>query len=109
MPFLLAAMPLVADPARIGRRRATVAIGLRGGPRYGVSFADGAVTVHQQAPKWPHCFGACWCTVVCEPLTFFLLALGRRTLAQALVPGRTLAWGRRPWLALRFPGFFRAP
>ncbi|MER5636094.1 maleylpyruvate isomerase family mycothiol-dependent enzyme [Kitasatospora sp. NPDC002227] len=103
MPFLLTAMPRVVDPARAARLRADFALGLRGGPRYGVSFADGAVTVHQQAPRRPDC------TIVCEPLTFFLLALGRRTPLGALVPGRTFAWGRRPWLAPRFPTYFRAP
>ena len=30
-------------------------------------------------------------------------------LLRAIALGRTLSWGRRPWLAPRFPRYFRAP
>ncbi|AUG76322.1 sterol-binding protein [Kitasatospora sp. MMS16-BH015] len=103
LPFLLLAMPRVVDPARAAGLRATFAVGLRGGPRYGVSFDGGAVAVSHRAPERPDC------TIVCEHLTFFLLALGRRTPAQALARAGTFAWGRRPWLAPRFPTYFAAP
>jgi hypothetical protein len=49
------------------------------------------------------------CTIVAEPVTFFLLALGRRSAAGAIARGKILAWGRKPWLAPGFPTLFTAP
>jgi hypothetical protein len=49
------------------------------------------------------------CTIMTEPVTFLLIALGRRGATEALARGKVLAWGRKPWLALRFPALFTAP
>lgn len=103
LPFLMAAMPRVVDPDSTAGLRARFNVGLRGGLRFGVAIADGAATVSPGPEQ------AVDCTIVCEPVTFFLLALGRCTPARALLRGGTLAWGRRPWLAPRFPTYFRAP
>ncbi|WP_035844419.1 maleylpyruvate isomerase family mycothiol-dependent enzyme [Kitasatospora azatica] len=103
LPFLLTAMPRVADPAATAGRRASFAIGLRGGARFGVALADGVVTVSQDPPDRPDC------TIITEPVTFFLMALGRCTPLQAISRGKILSWGRKPWLAPSFPGYFRAP
>jgi hypothetical protein len=46
---------------------------------------------------------------MCEPVTFFLLALGRRSAAEAIARGKICAWGRKPWLAPGFPTLFTAP
>jgi hypothetical protein len=44
-----------------------------------------------------------------DPVSFLLVGYKRGGLAKPIATGRALAWGRRPWLALRFPGFFQAP
>lgn len=64
-----------------------------GGARFGVTFTDGAVTVSPRPPARPDC------TIAIEPVTFFLMALGRTDPQGAMARGRVLAWGRRPWLA----------
>ncbi|MFE9426530.1 maleylpyruvate isomerase family mycothiol-dependent enzyme [Kitasatospora sp. NPDC006697] len=103
LPFLLTAMPRVVDRRAAAGLRARFTVVLRGGPRFGVTLADGVAEVTGQPLPGADC------GISCEPVAFLLLALGRMTPAQALLRGRTLAWGRRPWLAMSFPRYFRAP
>ena len=103
LPFLTTAMPRILDPRAAAGHRASYVIGLRGGQRFGVVLADGAVTVTADPPPRPDC------VIVCDPVAFFLMALGRRGPWSALARGQVLASGRRPWLAPRFPAYFTAP
>ncbi|WUQ35696.1 maleylpyruvate isomerase family mycothiol-dependent enzyme [Streptomyces sp. NBC_00234] len=103
LPFLIAAMPRVAVAATTAGLTARYTIRLWSGARFGVTFTDGAVTVTPQPPTRPDC------TIHIEPVTFLLMALGRRNPVAAIASGRILAWGRKAWLAPRFPGLFRAP
>ncbi|SEG83550.1 TIGR03083 family protein [Actinacidiphila yanglinensis] len=103
LPFVTTAMPRVVDPRAAAGHNARYELRLRGGPRFGVDFTDGAVTVTEEVPRRPDC------TIVAEPVTFLLIALGRRTSTGALARGKILAWGRRPWLAPGFPALFTAP
>ncbi|MEU6814585.1 maleylpyruvate isomerase family mycothiol-dependent enzyme [Streptomyces sp. NPDC046860] len=101
LPFLKTAMPRVAvAPAGLEAR---YALRVRGGESFGVTFSDGTAEVHPDPPRSPDC------TIVTEPVTFLLIALGRLGPWQAMARGGVLAWGRRPWLALRFPTLFEAP
>ena len=102
MPFLLTAMPRVLNADAAAGHRAGYAIGLRGGERFGVTIADGAAVVGQ-VPEQPDC------VIVCEPVTFFLMALGRRGPWAALARGGVVARGRKPWLAPGFTRYFTAP
>ncbi|MFE3150459.1 maleylpyruvate isomerase family mycothiol-dependent enzyme [Streptomyces sp. NPDC059218] len=103
LPFLITAMPRVADATTTARLTASYAIRLWGGARFGVTFTDGAVTVTPRPPARPDC------TILIEPVTFLLMALGRIGPNGAMARGRVFARGRKPWLALRFPGLFKAP
>lgn len=103
LPFLMTAMPRVTDAAATAQLSAGYTIRLWSGSRFGVTFTDGAVTVTSRPPVRPDC------TILIEPVTFFLMALGRTDPYGAMARGRVLAWGRRPWLAPRFPGLFKAP
>ncbi|WPW33709.1 maleylpyruvate isomerase family mycothiol-dependent enzyme [Streptomyces atratus] len=103
LPFLITAMPRVTDAAAIARLTARYTIRLRGGARFGVTFTDGVVSVTPQPPTRPDC------TILIEPVTFLLMALGRCNPWGAMARGRVLAWGRKPWLAPRFPELFKAP
>ncbi|MEW1858768.1 maleylpyruvate isomerase family mycothiol-dependent enzyme [Streptomyces sp. NPDC088194] len=103
LPFLTTAMPRVVDPRSATGHNACYALRLRGGPRLAVTFTDGAVAVTREPPRRADC------TIVAEPVTFFLLALGRRTSMGALARGKIAAWGRRPWLAPGFAALFTAP
>lgn len=103
LPFLITAMPRVTDAAAIARLTARYTIRLWGGARFGVTFTDGVVFVTPQPPTRPDC------TILIEPVTFLLMALGRCNPWGAMARGRVLAWGRKPWLAPRFPRLFTAP
>ncbi|MEU9290642.1 maleylpyruvate isomerase family mycothiol-dependent enzyme [Streptomyces sp. NPDC048275] len=103
LPFLVTVMPRVTDTARTAGLSACYAIRLWGGTGFGVRVADGAVSVDTQPPARPDC------TILIEPVTFVLMALGRRGQCSALARGRILVRGRRPWLAPRFPALFKAP
>ena len=104
LPFLITAMPRVLDHGSAGRLSATYELRLRGGgPRFSAAFDQGTLTVTEGAPPRPDC------TIVTEPVTFLLIALGRCSPWGAMARGGIVAWGRRPLLAPAFPGYFRAP
>ncbi|MFI1711749.1 maleylpyruvate isomerase family mycothiol-dependent enzyme [Streptomyces griseoruber] len=103
MPFMLSVMPRVVDTAALTDPAVRYAIRLRGGAAFGVSLGDGAVHVSPTPPERPEC------TILIEPVTFLLIALGRRSPWRAIGRGQVLAWGRKPWLAPRFPTLFTAP
>ncbi|MFF4507547.1 maleylpyruvate isomerase family mycothiol-dependent enzyme [Streptomyces sp. NPDC001401] len=103
MPFMLSVMPRVVDTAAIAGLAVRYAIRLRGGAAFGVSLDDGAVHVTPAPPERPDC------TILIEPVTFLLIALGRRNPWRAIGRGQVVAWGRKPWLAPRFPTLFTAP
>ncbi|MBI0294309.1 maleylpyruvate isomerase family mycothiol-dependent enzyme, partial [Streptomyces sp. PRKS01-29] len=100
LPFLTTAMPRVLDTAAAAGLTARYAIHLRGGACFGATFADGAVTVTPRPPGRPDC------TILTEPVAFLLMALGRLGPWSAVARGRVLTWGRKPWLAPRFPTLF---
>ncbi|GAB7110713.1 hypothetical protein JCM4814A_90300 [Streptomyces phaeofaciens JCM 4814] len=93
-----------------GRRHGAIAdlavhyaIRLRGGTAFGVSLGDGAVHVSptpMERPDWHH-----------PDRTRDLPPhrAGRRNPWRAIGQGQVLAWGRKPWLAPRFPTLFTAP
>ncbi|WNO73671.1 maleylpyruvate isomerase family mycothiol-dependent enzyme [Streptomyces sp. AM8-1-1] len=103
LPFLMVAMPRVVDGATAAGLSAAYTIRLWGGARFGVTFTDGSAAVEARTPGRPDC------TILTEPVTFLLMALGRCDPRGAIARGRVLAWGRRPWLAPRFPELFTAP
>ncbi len=103
LPFLITAMPRVVDTTATAGLTARFTIRLRGGARFGATFADGAVTVTPDPPSRPDC------TILTEPVAFLLMALGRLGPWGAAARGHVLAWGRKPWLAPRFPTLFTAP
>ncbi|MFF7969832.1 maleylpyruvate isomerase family mycothiol-dependent enzyme [Streptomyces sp. NPDC007905] len=103
MPFMLAVMPRVADPAATAGLTAHYTVRLREGEAFGVSLTDGTVRVTPGPPDRSDC------TILIEPTAFLLIALGRRNPWRAIAQGQIVAWGRRPWLAPRFPALFTAP
>ncbi|MFK4221582.1 maleylpyruvate isomerase family mycothiol-dependent enzyme [Streptomyces sp. NPDC019890] len=103
LPFMITAMPRVTNAAATAGLTARYRVRMRGGTGFGVTFTDGAVAVSSEPPSRPDC------TILTEPVTFLLMALGRCNPWGAIARGRVLAWGRKPWLAPRFPTLFTAP
>ncbi|MGW9395569.1 maleylpyruvate isomerase family mycothiol-dependent enzyme [Streptomyces sp. DSM 116494] len=100
LPFLKTAMPRVAAASALTAR---YTVRVRGGDTFGVTFTDGTVEVLPAPPERSDC------TILTEPVAFLVMALGRMGPWQAMARGAVLAWGRRPWLALRFPTLFHVP
>ncbi|MGW5637768.1 maleylpyruvate isomerase family mycothiol-dependent enzyme [Streptomyces sp. NPDC003832] len=100
VPFLKTAMPRIAVASTLTAR---FTLRIRGGAAFGVTFTDGVVEVLPGPPERSDC------TVLTEPVVFLLIALGRLGPWQAMARGGVLAWGRKPWLAPRFPTLFKAP
>ena len=104
LPFLMTAMPRVVSARAAAGHSACYRVRLRGGGGgFAATFTGGEVAVSAEPPRRPDC------TIVVEPVTFLLLALGRCGSVDALWRGKVAAWGRRPWLAFGFPTLFAAP
>ncbi|CAG6397700.1 maleylpyruvate isomerase family mycothiol-dependent enzyme [Streptomyces cocklensis] len=103
LPFVKLAMPRVVDATSAAGHTACYDLRLRGGGGFTVTFTGGTAVVEEGRPRRADC------TIVAEPVTFLLIALGRRGPVSALSRGKILTWGRKPWLAPGFPGLFRAP
>ncbi|MCX5336786.1 maleylpyruvate isomerase family mycothiol-dependent enzyme [Streptomyces sp. NBC_00140] len=100
LPFLKTVMPRIAATSGL---TACYTLRIRGGAAFGVTFTDGSVEVLPGPPERSDC------TILTEPIAFLLIALGRRGPWQAMARGDVLAWGRKPWLAPRFPTLSNAP
>jgi uncharacterized protein (TIGR03083 family) len=95
--------PLVVRPEAGRGGSVTYEVRLRGnGPRYVIRVADGAAEVRAVG-------GPVDCVISADPVTFLLVVYGRMPLGRALLRGRILAKGRRPWLGLRFKNLFFNP
>jgi uncharacterized protein (TIGR03083 family) len=103
LPFIVATMPRLVDGAAIRGLRACYELRIRGGARLVVQFDDGTVTIGEQ----PH--QRIDCRISIDPVAFFLLAAGLTSQWSLLARGKLGAWGRRPWRAPRFTGFFAIP
>lgn len=103
LPFVLATMPRLVDPATIGDFTAVYEVRVRGVSRFSAVFAGGKATIGEQHD------GPVDCVISADPVSFFLLAAGLANQWPLIARGRLRAWGRRPWLALRFRRFFAIP
>jgi hypothetical protein len=101
---LVPALPVFADPRAARRATGTYGVHLRGDGRYEIRVdGEGAVSVARGAP------GRADLHLSARPVTYLLLGYGRLQRWRALASGGVVAWGRRPWLALRFGDLFAAP
>ena len=95
--------PLAVRPEAGRRAPVTYEVRLRGnGPRYVIRVADGTAEVRAAG-------GRVDCVISADPVTYLLVVYGRMPLGRALMRGGMLAYGRRPWLGLRFKNLFFNP
>ena len=81
----------------------TYEVSLRGGPIITWSFSEGRLTFGEGKASRPDC------RISANPSSFLLSAYGRLGLWSPAVKGQMLAYGRKPWLALRLPSLTRQP
>jgi hypothetical protein len=98
-------VPLAVDADAVRGVTAAFDVWLRRGPRAVVRIREGRASVD----PWEPGSGPVDCHVSADPATFMLVGYGRISQWRAVAGGRLLAWGRRPWLALRLVGYFSSP
>ena len=91
------------DQARAAGFRATYDLRLRGGGRYFFVLDDGVLTIEEPSSRPVDC------RVSAEPVAFLLVGWGRRSQWSAIATGALTAWGRKPWLGMRFRSLMRNP
>lgn len=95
--------PLVVRPEAGRGAPVTYEVRLRGnGPRYVIRIAHGTAEMRPVG-------GPVDCVISADPVKLLLVVYGRMPLGRALLRGGVLAWGRRPWLGLRFKEMFFTP
>jgi hypothetical protein len=97
---LLPLLPALADPARATGLTARFEVRVRGGGRGVVAIDDGAARLEPGG-------GPADCHLSVDPAAYLLLGFGRTGIIRPLLGGKLMAWGRRLWLAPRFPSLFR--
>jgi uncharacterized protein (TIGR03083 family) len=100
--FFNAATPFVVSASAAGVS-ATIEVRYRGYDPATFRFVEGVLTVSPGQSRRADV------RLSVDPLSFLLIGYRRRSLARAVATGGAVAWGRRPWLAFRFPRFFDAP
>lgn len=102
---VLPVLPMIVDSAAAARVSLSYELRLRGGgPRVRIRVHDGSLTVEPAVSGAP-----ADCRVSADPAAFLLVAYGRVGQWGPILRGQLIAWGRRPWAALRLNSFIRKP
>ncbi len=83
--------------------QATYDIRLRGHGRLSYVFDDGSVTVEEPSAHRVDCH------ISADPAAFFMVFWQRQSQWNAIAKGQLMAWGRKPWLGLKFRSLIRNP
>lgn len=95
-------MPGWVNPAGAAGHTATYEFRIRGGTTHFWAFRDGRFSIVDDLRR-PDA------VVSADPVACLLIFYRRRSQWPAILSGRMLAWGRRPWLALSFAQRFHRP
>jgi len=100
---VIAMMPLYVNTANAAGLRASCEVAVRGGPRLQIRVDDGTARIAASSSDRVDCH------VQADPAAFVLLTYGRKNQWRLIARGKILAWGRKPWMALKFKGLFLDP
>lgn len=81
----------------------TYELHLRGDDRLNFVFDDGALRVEEPSVRRVDCH------ISADPAAFFRVFWDRQSQWNAIAKGQLMAWGRKPWLGLRFRSLIRNP
>jgi hypothetical protein len=87
--------PFMVDPAKAAGFTGTFELRSRHGSATTMRFADGSLTVAPGRPAHADC------RIVVEPVAYMLAVLHRTPEWKAILAGKMIAYGRRPWLGMR--------
>jgi uncharacterized protein (TIGR03083 family) len=79
---------------------AAYALHVRGGVTYYLSFRNGRFSIGDT--KIP-----VDCHISIDPVSYLLIGYGRKSQWPVIATGKTLTWGRKPWLAFSFAKLFQ--
>jgi uncharacterized protein (TIGR03083 family) len=97
-------LPGWLSPDRAPGHTGTYEVRLRGQGTHRFSFRDGILTMNPPGAWRPDVI------ISADPVTFLLVcAYKRRSQWPAILTGKLVAWGRKPWLAMPFAGRFHQP
>lgn len=82
--------------------RAIYELRLRGGPQLFITVQDGSASL-DATPKRADCH------LSVDPVEYLMIGFGRRSQWLPIATGKVAAWGRKPWLALKFSKLFTTP
>lgn len=95
--------PNVVNPAAAAGLQARYEIRIKNGASVILDFDDGRLRLEDPSNAPVDC------RLSFEPATFLLLSFNRIQPFGAILQGKMSAWGRRFWLAGKFPSLFKAP
>jgi hypothetical protein len=83
--------------------QATYQVHLRGDGRINFVFDDGSLRVKEPSARRVDCH------ILADPAAFFMVFWQRQSQWNAIAKGQLIAWGRKPWLGLKFRSLIRNP
>ena len=83
--------------------QATYELHLRGGGRLNGVFDDGSLRIEEPSARRIDCH------ISADPAAFFMVFWDRQSQWNAIAKGQLVAWGRKPWLGLKFRSLIRNP
>ena len=103
LPAALRLVPSYVNPKTAHGHTGGYDLRIRGGPRVVVRFREGIATLEEPDG------GPVDCHILANATALLLVLYGRVSQWGPIAKGQLLAWGRRPWRALRFKQLFRNP
>ena len=97
---LIPVMPMFVHQENAAGFRGSFDIRLRGGVRFVANFDDGVLTT--ESPDETPGQRPADCHISADSAAMLLISYGRVNQWGQLARGKMLAWGRKPWLAIRF-------
>jgi uncharacterized protein (TIGR03083 family) len=100
---VIALLPVYLDESKAKDLTATIEIRVRRGSRVQLLFEDGQLTVDGPRDRRVDC------KIAADPVGFLLLSYGRVGLVRTILSGKVVAWGPKPWLAVKLPHMIKSP
>jgi hypothetical protein len=89
------------DPARATGFDARIAFRIRGGIQATLVFNNGVLQIEAASGEPVDC------RLTVDPATYLLLSFNRINPTIPTLQGKIVAWGRRPWLAVKMASLFK--
>jgi hypothetical protein len=93
----------MVNGAKAAGLRATYDVRIRGGDSFHFIFDDGELNIVEPSSRRVDCH------ISADPVAFLMVVWNRQSQWTAIVKGKLMAWGRKPWLGPQFRALMRNP